>query len=142
MQGYVAGFLFSDDYREIVLVHKNRPDWQKGMFNGVGGKIEDTDLSAYYAMSREFLEEAGMDVTTWKKFGKIIVKDEAVVHLFVACGDVYRAETQTDEGIFVLPVADLPLSPIVSGLQWIIPAAILHNKNTSGLEEIVAYYKF
>ena len=37
---YVTGFLFNDELDRVVLIHKNRPKWQSGMYNGVGGKIE------------------------------------------------------------------------------------------------------
>jgi 8-oxo-dGTP pyrophosphatase MutT (NUDIX family) len=53
---YVVGFLFSEDESRVLLVWKNRPAWQDGKLNGVGGKIEagETPLQA---MEREFKEE-------------------------------------------------------------------------------------
>jgi len=37
MTEYVLGFLM-DNYR-VVLIEKQRPAWQKGLLNGVGGHI-------------------------------------------------------------------------------------------------------
>ena len=28
------------DNEEILLLKKNNPDWQKGLYNGIGGKVE------------------------------------------------------------------------------------------------------
>ena len=38
---YVTGFLFSPDKKSVVLINKNRPAFQVGKLNGVGGKIEE-----------------------------------------------------------------------------------------------------
>jgi 8-oxo-dGTP diphosphatase len=43
---YVVGFLFNEGKTKVVLIKKNRPDWQKGYFNGVGGKIEGDETPA------------------------------------------------------------------------------------------------
>ena len=37
---YVLGFLFSPDCKRVALIIKNRPDWQAGFLNGIGGKID------------------------------------------------------------------------------------------------------
>lgn len=53
---FVLGFLFSEDGSRVLLVWKNRPAWQNGKLNGVGGKIEPGE-TPLQAMKREFLEE-------------------------------------------------------------------------------------
>lgn len=50
--------MFDDDMENVVLIKKNRPEWQKGKLNGVGGKIENNE-TPLYAMIREFQEETG-----------------------------------------------------------------------------------
>lgn len=50
---YVCGFLFHDD--NVLLVRKNRPDWQAGLLNGVGGKCEGHE-TPHFSMVREFQE--------------------------------------------------------------------------------------
>lgn len=37
MTFYVAGLAFSTDLQHVALIKKNRPDWQAGKFNGIGG---------------------------------------------------------------------------------------------------------
>ena len=65
MKRYVVGFLFSEDLKNVALIRKNRPEWQKGLLNGIGGHIEigETDQQA---MAREFAEEAGVSIWDWE----------------------------------------------------------------------------
>lgn len=37
---YVLGFMFSNLMNNVVLLQKQKPNWQKGLWNGVGGKVE------------------------------------------------------------------------------------------------------
>lgn len=53
---YVLGLLFSEDASRVLLVWKNRPAWQNGKLNGIGGKIEPGE-TPLQAMDREFVEE-------------------------------------------------------------------------------------
>ena len=55
---YVIGFVFNENYTEVLLVLKKSPPWQEGCFNGIGGKIEP-DEEPSSAMLREFEEETG-----------------------------------------------------------------------------------
>lgn len=67
-QAYVVGFAF-DYLRRVWLIRKNRPEWQAGKLNGIGGKIEPNETSIE-AMSREFMEEAGVlvPIKRWRLF--------------------------------------------------------------------------
>lgn len=58
-QDYVVGYAFRSDYGAVALIEKRKPAWQAGKLNGIGGKIEPGE-SPEAAMSREFLEEAGL----------------------------------------------------------------------------------
>ena len=33
---YVVGFMFDLNYKDVVLIRKNRPVWQQNKLNGVG----------------------------------------------------------------------------------------------------------
>lgn len=58
---YVLGFIVCLDTKEVVLIKKNKPEFQKGFYNGIGGKIEEDDKEdAQLAMSRECKEECGL----------------------------------------------------------------------------------
>jgi len=41
----VAGFLLSEDRGQVALVEKIKPEWQRGLLNGMGGEIEPSDAS-------------------------------------------------------------------------------------------------
>ena len=56
----VVGFMFSVLKSSVVLIKKERPKWQEGKLNGVGGKVEKGE-SPFDAMKREFLEETGLE---------------------------------------------------------------------------------
>ncbi len=53
---YVLGFCFDFGYHNVLLIEKQRPTWQMGKLNGIGGKIEEGETPAA-AMTREFWEE-------------------------------------------------------------------------------------
>ena len=36
---YSVGFLFNDTKTKVCLIKKNRPTWQEGFLNGVGGHL-------------------------------------------------------------------------------------------------------
>lgn len=72
---YVCGFAYADVARptpaftEVLLLRKFSPVWQKGKYNGVGGKIESGE-TIHVAMAREFVEETGVqtDARSWELF--------------------------------------------------------------------------
>jgi 8-oxo-dGTP diphosphatase len=127
---YVVGFLFSRfedvDVRRVVLVLKARPSWQAGRFNGVGGKIEpgETPLDA---MRREFCEETGRFIEEWEPF-VMLGGDGWRVHFFRAFTDIPLdsdfATVKTDEPIVSVKVSDIPSTPTLYNLRWLIPMAL------------------
>ena len=120
---YVAGFLFSEDTSQLVLIRKNKPESQKGLLNGVGGKIELSDESPLHAMIREFKEEAGVEIKTWKEFCKL-QSDNFEVYFFKAFGDVTQVKTMEEEQIEVVNVSNLYNEDVLCNLDWLIPMAL------------------
>jgi len=118
---YVAGFLFSQDRARVALVSKLKPAWQRGKLNAIGGKIEAGE-SAWDAMHREFLEEAGADVKTWKQFAILNWRGGAV-YFFKARGD-YSLYTMTAEPILWVQIADLARFDVVPNVRWLLPLAL------------------
>lgn len=114
---YVVGFAFNKKADHVVLVHKNRPEWQKGFINGVGGKVElDIDPTYADAMAREFREETGLytvgpewDHFATMHFGADKLGGEAMVFCFRLFTDsIFECKTQETEKIevFELPGCD------------------------------------
>lgn len=125
MQTYACGFLFSPDRCRVLLIRKNRPAWQAGKLNGIGGKIERGETPAE-AMRREFREEAALDIATWQEIITLSGADDAGSgiawrgHFFRAFGDVDAAHGLTDETLEIHAVASLPRDTIPN-LHWMIP---------------------
>ena len=132
MQEYVLGFLFDKDSRQwVVLILKNKPDWQQGRYNGVGGKIEDRE-TPLQAMRREFIEEANMDVDWQPRL--VIGGNDWKVHIFRSFGKVTSVQTMTEETLYVAPVKQLP-DNCIENLYWIIP--LLLDENATKYDVIV-----
>lgn len=119
MQEYVAGFAFSDEGDRVALVLKNRPAWQAGRYNAVGGKIEEGETPAQ-AMRREFMEEAGVEAD-WQ-FRFVLTGEHFAVHFFslFSTDIIERCLTLTDEPIDIHHTAFLP-DNMINNLRWIIP---------------------
>lgn len=92
------GLIFSPDYRELVLIKKNRPDRLKGFYSGVGGKIENNE-KPMEAMIRECEEECGLKINKWK-YPLIMSYPGYEIHLFYSTLKNYKeAITKTDEEV-------------------------------------------
>ena len=123
MQEYVAGFLFDSYLEYVVLIRKEKPAWQKGKLNGVGGKIEEGETPAQ-AMRREFLEETGMDVEHWNQY-VTLTGEGFTVHFFHARShDPFLVKSTTDETVRVYEIENLSRLQTIPNLQWLIPCAL------------------
>lgn len=96
---YVLGFAFIPR-KGWVLIRKNRPEWQAGKLNGVGGKIEQGETPEQ-AMAREFQEETGywLTPTEWRICGQCIGKDFTIDVFGTVLSEFAIVETTTDEEI-------------------------------------------
>lgn len=117
---YSCGFLF-DSFGQVVLIRKNRPEWQAGKLNGVGGHVEDTE-TFHDCMVREFKEEAGLLVPEWQHFATIRDSKFACAFFRAIVVDFSEVETKTDETIIFAAALDVPLDT-VPNLQWLVPMA-------------------
>lgn len=127
MKRYVVGFMFSEDRQFVALIRKNRPEWQAGKLNGIGGKIEEGE-TPIEAMVREFREETGVDTlaTLWQWPVGRITGRESEIFIFRAFSDhVMDVATITDEKVNVYITNHISDAEIVPNLQVIIPALLL-----------------
>ena len=124
MQYYVVGFCFNSDKSEVALIRKNHPDWQKNKLNGIGGKMDESELH-YEAMIREFKEEAGVQtkVTDWKLFAHL-ASDNFYLFCYACFDDnIYKSVYSCEqEKIERWNVADLLENRVemISNLPWLI----------------------
>lgn len=73
MKLLTVGFVFDATLEQVLLVHKQKPDWQVGKLNGPGGKVEDGE-TPLQCVARECLEETCLDIPTddWRHFATIL----------------------------------------------------------------------
>lgn len=138
MKRYVAGFLFSEDFERVALIKKNRPDWQKGKLNGIGGHIEEPE-SPIEAMTREFLEETGATELEWIKFALLYEVDVFDLHFFCGVGDLTKVKTKTDEEIEIIRVDELKEYDTIENLSWLVDLAIDVLKNGRPKFAVIEY---
>lgn len=141
MTHYVVGFAFSSNCERVVLIQKNRPKWQAGKLNGVGGHIEVGEES-FEAMVREYREETGIHSSTldWSAFAYLRGADFDL-QCYAAFNDsLLDVETRTDEVVSTFPVTPLLLSSaplnvigLIPNLTWLIPLAIDCHRETQYL---------
>lgn len=120
---YVCGFLF--DGPHVALIWKQKPDWQRGKLNGIGGKIEPGE-NRYDAMRREFREETGADIQSWKWFVTCSGGTSPslwTVHFFTATDSGVSLQSLTEEVPVYVEAARLGDLPIIPNLHWLVPMA-------------------
>lgn len=129
---YTVGFMFSEDLRTVLLISKERPAWQKGKLNGIGGKVNIGE-SPVQAMVREFKEETGLVTTKddWSLFHYERHPSGTVLHFYVAQAPLAVLEAReslTDE-VVELWSADLHINLdrkdfSVYNLPYLLPMAL------------------
>lgn len=133
MKNYCLGFAFPRivlQEEEVILIQKEKPAFQKGKLNGVGGKVEDMEPSQD-AMVREFFEETGVQTTRqeWRHVCTLFFED-AQVDVFAAC-DVrfWSCKTTTNERVDCYKVSALWCEKRMSNLAWLVPMALASLQN-------------
>lgn len=137
---YVAGFLFSENLKNVALIHKQKPAWQRGKLNAIGGKIQSGE-SADDAMRREFREETGLDIADWKRFCVLRGDSESDwrVYFYFAVGDVNKVQSMESEIVRNFVVNSILCNyqiSIIPNLRFLIPMALSFAK---GLENCSAF---
>jgi len=137
---YVLGFMFAKDKKRVVLIRKNKPLWQSGKLNGVGGKIEDNE-NPLQAMIREFEEEVGVKTveTDWNYVCKMhrTTDEEFVCFVFSSFKlDENKPQSLTEELVSIYNLiyngsVVYTNLPIISNLQWLIPLCLDTNDGIS-----------
>lgn len=132
---YVVGFMFNDERTHVALIQKEKPEWQRGKFNGIGGKVEPGESSGV-AMVREFLEETGHETTTdsWRHYchmeGKANDGNDGgfEIDFFCRYGDLDALRTTESEKITLIPVDYItPLWPrAIENVPWLVALALDH----------------
>lgn len=141
MKKYVLGFAFSKDfggYDTVLLIKKNRPEWQAGHLNGVGGKVEEGE-EFIDAMIREFKEETDLDSTysDWTNF-LTMKSDSFIVEVYqMVTEKPLRAKSMTDEKVSHYFCITLRNYKTISNIPWIVALAL--DKDSDRMKTVVEY---
>ena len=122
---YVLGFAFSADLNHVWLIQKTRPEWQRGLFNGVGGKVESFESPAE-AMAREFQEETGERITAWQRFAFMSAGNAHIFCFACTVPEDQHPHTTTDEIVSYVRVADIHINgslPMIGNIPWLVHMA-------------------
>lgn len=123
---YVVGLMFDEQCANVLLLQKQRPDWQVGKLNGIGGKVE-SDETLHQAMAREFKEETGIQTipSRWRLFCTLKDARGWSIHFFYTIGYVAAYDDLTDEEPIIAPLSAIATDPaIIPNLRWLIPMAL------------------
>lgn len=133
MKEYTVGFLFDEELQKVVLIRKTHPEWQKGLLNGVGGKVEEGE-TPLVAMHREWKEEVDIGSYVWKHFLTMYF-NHAEIHYFAATDPEDKLmiplfPTPTDEKPEIFRLSDILFSTeLVYNLRATLPLAIDYLKH-------------
>ena len=108
MVKYVLGFAFIHSDTEVVMLRKQRPEFQAGKVNGVGGHIEEGE-SSLDAMIREFQEEALVDIPgkDWN-FSHKLSNNECSIDIYSCFSDLaIQSTTTSDEQVLFIKLKEL-----------------------------------
>lgn len=121
MVKYSLGFAFDKNKEYVILILKNRPIQQKGLLNGIGGKVEfnETPLNS---MIREFKEETGVFLEDWNLYCELTNENSySVFCYYIFSDEIFKCKTQTDEKIFITDIKKINhKSYCMSNLLWLI----------------------
>jgi 8-oxo-dGTP diphosphatase len=126
---YVVGFMFTPGRRWVTLIQKNHPEWQRGLLDGVGGKIEPGE-TALQAVVREFEEETGVRQEEWHHAVHLVgaaLPDRAAYSVdFFYCESDQAVNTRsvTDELVMQVDASALHRQQVVGDLRWLIPLVL------------------
>jgi 8-oxo-dGTP diphosphatase len=124
---YCLGFAFTDHDNFVVLIRKNKPAWQKGLLNGVGGKLEQYEF-CNAGMAREFEEETGIKTlgTDWTPFTEMCFKDAGVYCYAIRLPENNQTLPQTtEEQVGLFSIIDVRNHPkVIPNLRGLVPMAL------------------
>ena len=108
MMRVVVGII--TDNEEILLLKKNNPDWQKGLYNGIGGKVE-LNTTPLETIIKKCQEELGVNISNWIELDSEISSSGIEIVYFLntlnEC-EIKKLQSQTDERAELFSINNLP----------------------------------
>lgn len=145
MEKYVVIFLFTFDKKKVWLIKKEKPDWQKGCLNGIGGKVEEGE-SPLDAAYRELKEEAGVEKVYDSDllevgYMKGINNDNAgfKVWIYTAFTDIELRTMETEE-IILKDISDIKSEAHIENVPTLIEACLYKLTRHSNFNKLIMEY--
>lgn len=123
---YVSGLLIDHPKERVVLIRKNKPERLAGKLTGVGGKI-DPGETMYQAMQREFIEEAGCNISDWHHVCTLEGIDHRIFFFryFVEPIELFKVRSMEAEVVDVYSIDQiLADKSLVSNMRWVLPLCL------------------
>lgn len=98
------------DGKRILLMKKNSPDWQKGSYNGVGGKVEE-GATPLETVIKNCEKELGVNISNWRELDSEILLNGVEIFYFLTIlteNEINKLESQTDERAELFFINNLP----------------------------------
>ena len=98
------------DNKEILLLRKNNPDWQKGLYNGIGGKVE-LNTTPLETIIKKCQEELGVNISNWIELDSEISSSGIEIVYFLTTlneGEIKKLQSQIDERAELFSINNLP----------------------------------
>lgn len=140
MKRYVVGLMFNEDRSMVLLIKKNRPEWQNKKLNGVGGEV-GLEERLVEAMRREFSEETGVltEEKDWRYFARKCFTGHDICnfdfHFFVASKKC-NPTSLTDERVLWVQVSTIShVSNLLPDLLYLIPMALCKDQPFAQIED-------
>ena len=98
------------DNKEILLLRKNNPDSQKGLYNGIGGKVE-LNTTPLETIIKKCQEELGVNISNWIELDSEISSSGIEIVYFLTTlneGEIKKLQSQTDERSELFSINNLP----------------------------------
>lgn len=120
---YVLGFVFNPTGEIVVLQKKQKPEWQRNRWNGIGGHVESGEPPSM-AMARECMEETSLEIDDWQKVCELSGPSYRL-HVFRATTSIYNEfEVPTGaEELACFEVCHIPYT-VIPNVRWLIPMAL------------------
>jgi 8-oxo-dGTP diphosphatase len=135
MDKCVIGFIFSEDKRFVALIEKNKPPWQRGRLNGIGGKIEDGE-TPLETIVREVKEESDYETSAaqWAHYARMHGKHNDgdggpfSVDCFATVGNLGEIKSMEHEEIIIVNTDWLHRwqAKMIENLPWLLFLALDH----------------
>ena len=121
MKRYALGFVKSLDDKRVLLLQKVRPAFMAGLYNGVGGHIEEGETPVA-AMARECEEEADLRIPEQEWLLLDVLGDGKTyeVSVFYAHAEIEKASARTDEPLQIFDLDEVHRLPLAQDCREIL----------------------